>query len=401
MFPRCPRRTMSMLWMTMMMAVLTLFLLLPRSTHASSCDPMASSSSSKGVTVSSRPSAGSNDNSNGNSNITAACVLQSADLSLKLVKPTEEHPCAPQEDGLQSTLKSKKTAETPAVKAPKKSRRRKKAAFVTTTKTKQSSSKKRAATPEEAASLRRIQSEWRDMVDAGMAYNWKLHKPVLTKGVESPTPHHLWVGPLSKNLWVWHFSFMGLEGTAFESGIYHGRILLPKNYPAHPPRVQVFTPTGRFVPRADICLSASHFHPETWTATWTIRTLIESLRLHMLTAANEIGGMEATREQRQHWAVDSRQWSTDLTRSIRVNHADMIAQGLFPTSSKNADNNMETTTERDVEEVISTVPISFRDQGVEWQQVERPFVGIAALLRSPIKVALLSLCLLFVILNSN
>lgn len=394
MFPRCPRRNVSMHW-TMMMAVLTLYLLLPRSTHASSCDPMASSSSSSSKGVSRRPSAGINDNNNGNSNITASCVLQSADVSVKVVKPTEKHPCVAQDDGSQSTLKSKKTADS----SP--SRRRKKAAFVTTTKTKQSSSKKRAATPEEAASLRRIQSEWRDMVDAGMAYNWKLQKPVLTKGVESLTPHHLWVGPLSKNLWVWHFSFMGLEGTAFESGIYHGRILLPKNYPAHPPRVQVYTPTGRFVPRADICLSASHFHPETWTASWTIRTLVESLRLHMLTAANEIGGMEATREQRQHWAVASRQWSADLTRSIRVNHADMIAQCLFPISSKHADDDTEARTERDVEEVVSTVPISFRDQGVEWQQVERPFVGIAALLRSPIKVALLSLCLLFVILNTN
>ena len=165
--------------------------------------------------------------------------------------------------------------------------------------------------------------------------------------------------------------------------------------------MQVLTPTGRFVPRADICLSASHFHPETWTASWTVRTLIESLRLHMLTAANEIGGMEATRKQRQHLAHDSRQWSTALTASIRVNHADMLAQGLFPLSSHKEVDVEADTTENDHEKTISAVPISFRDQGVEWQQVEEPPIGIVALFRSPIKVALLSLCLLFVILNAT
>jgi len=102
-------------------------------------------------------------------------------------------------------------------------------------------SKKHVITSEEATSLRRIQSEWKDMVEAGMAFNWKTQRPVLAKGVEHHTPHHLWVGPLSKNLWVWHFSFMGIEGTAFEGGIYHGRLILPHNYPGSPPKVQVFT----------------------------------------------------------------------------------------------------------------------------------------------------------------
>ena len=280
-----------------------------------------------------------------------------------------------------------------------KSRRHKKTAFVTTPTAAKGSSNRKSSTlsPEEAASLRRIQSEWKDLVDAGIAFNWKLHKPVLRKGVEGPTPHHLWVGPLSKNLWVWHFSFMGIEGTAFESGIYHGRLLLPKNYPGSPPRVQVFTPTGRFVPRADICLSASHFHPETWTATWTVRTLIESLRLHMLTAANEIGGMEATREQRASWAKASRHWSTDLTPSIHVDHAAMIEQGLFPAMKKREQID-EFESEED--EFVSSVPISYRDQGVEWQQVKEPR-GLCALLKNPIKVALLGLCLLFVILNTT
>ena len=47
--------------------------------------------------------------------------------------------------------------------------------------------------------------------------------------------------PLSDNLFEWHFTVRGPADTEFEGGIYHGRIILPTNYPMKPPHIIVLT----------------------------------------------------------------------------------------------------------------------------------------------------------------
>lgn len=49
---------------------------------------------------------------------------------------------------------------------------------------------------------------------------------------------------------------------------------------------------------ADICLSATSFHQETWQPVWTVRTLVSALRSHMATKAVEVGGIEASAARR-------------------------------------------------------------------------------------------------------
>ena len=41
--------------------------------------------------------------------------------------------------------------------------------------------------------------------------------------------------PLSDNLFEWHFTVRGPADTEFDGGIYHGRIVLPPDYPMKPP----------------------------------------------------------------------------------------------------------------------------------------------------------------------
>mmetsp|Transcript_39119 Transcript_39119/g.67661 ORF Transcript_39119/g.67661 Transcript_39119/m.67661 type:complete len:135 (+) Transcript_39119:461-865(+) len=96
------------------------------------------------------------------------------------------------------------------------------------------------------------------------------------------------VAPLPQNMFVWHFTFHGSKGSPFEGGLYHGQVLLPPSYPNAPPRVQMLTPSGRFQPGHDICLSASAYHPETWQPTWTVPGLVAALQAHMLTDAREV-----------------------------------------------------------------------------------------------------------------
>jgi hypothetical protein len=131
--------------------------------------------------------------------------------------------------------------------------------------------------------LRRIKSEWKDAVKLGIAYDWKMMQTVTAQGRSASGRiasqdqcenissddfyqyNYIRIGPFGSNLLRWHFSILGPANSVYSKGIYHGRILLPKNYPMSPPRVQMFTPSGRFHPGEDICLSASAFHPETWT----------------------------------------------------------------------------------------------------------------------------------------
>jgi len=225
----------------------------------------------------------------------------------------------------------------------------------------------------EGECLRRIKREWRDAVRLGIAYNWitmetivipkkkkkrrtlplsendvstndnttsaSCNNDTLVENKQSLSSeeeeendnnyNYVRIGPFGKNLLQWHFSVMGPPNSVYAHGIYHGRVLLPRDYPGSPPRIQILTPSGRFIPGADICLSASSYHPESWTPRWTILSLVDALRLHMLTTANEIGGVQASDTRRRTLALESRVW---VKRGL-VDHRRMVAAGIFALTS--------------------------------------------------------------------
>jgi ubiquitin-protein ligase len=196
-------------------------------------------------------------------------------------------------------------------------------------------------------SMRRIKKEYKDAVQMGIAYDWVREKriqPKKSKTAARAEEHRLiCMGPLATNLRHWHFSFRGCG--IYEDGIYHGRIMLPKNYPLTPPRVQVWTPSGRFVPYADICLSASAYHPESWTPRWTVLSLVQALRLHMLTNPQEIGGMSSNLEDTLDYARESLVWKLAFKAgktTISVDHGKLQQQGLFATEDVEADKDVGT-----------------------------------------------------------
>ena len=51
--------------------------------------------------------------------------------------------------------------------------------------------------------------------------------------------------PLEDNMFEWHFTIRGPVGSDFEGGIYHGRILLPPEYPLKPPNIVFMNQNGR------------------------------------------------------------------------------------------------------------------------------------------------------------
>ena len=70
--------------------------------------------------------------------------------------------------------------------------------------------------------------------------------------------------PLEENMFEWHFTIRGPAGSDFEGGIYHGRILLPAEYPMKPPNIIFMNKNGRFEVGTKICLSISAYHEESW-----------------------------------------------------------------------------------------------------------------------------------------
>lgn len=116
--------------------------------------------------------------------------------------------------------------------------------------------------------------------------------------------------PLEDNLFEWHFTIKGPPDSEFDGGIYHGRIILPNEYPMKPPNIILLTPNGRFEINTKICLSISGHHPETWQPSWSIRTALLALIAFMRTPGNgTAGSLDYAPEERRVLARKSKQWS--------------------------------------------------------------------------------------------
>ncbi|TAQ84349.1 hypothetical protein B7494_g7325 [Chlorociboria aeruginascens] len=137
-------------------------------------------------------------------------------------------------------------------------------------------------------------------------------KRILREAAElntSPSPDFTATPASDTNIFEWHFTLRGPPSSAFSNGIYHGRIVLPPTYPLRPPSFRFLTPSGRFEPNREICLSISGHHEETWQPAWGIRTALVALRSFMETdARGQLGGLETNEQTRKRLADDSRRW---------------------------------------------------------------------------------------------
>lgn len=108
------------------------------------------------------------------------------------------------------------------------------------------------------------------------------------------------VAPNESNILEMHFVLEGSAGTPFEGGVYHGKLIFPKEYPLKPPGVMMCTPSGRFQPNRRLCLSMSDFHPESWNPMWSISTILRGLYSFMIESNPTLGSIEtstATKKQ--------------------------------------------------------------------------------------------------------
>ena len=120
-----------------------------------------------------------------------------------------------------------------------------------------------------------------------------------------PSPRYS-ARPLDDNMFEWHFTIRGPAGSDFEGGVYHGRILLPTDYPFKPPNIVFMTKNGRFEVGTKICLSISAHHEESWQPAWGIRTMLEAIISFLPSeGSGAIGALDWTKEERINLAKES------------------------------------------------------------------------------------------------
>ncbi|XP_018024119.1 ubiquitin-conjugating enzyme E2 J1 [Hyalella azteca] len=147
----------------------------------------------------------------------------------------------------------------------------------------------------------------------------ELHKPT----------EEYFAQPLEDNLFEWHFTLRGPVNTEFEEGIYHGRIILPSEYPMKPPDIIFITQNGRFETNKKICLSISGYHPESWRPSWSIRTALLAIIGYMPSSGlGTIAGLQYSPAERRILAKKS--WSQDCE------VCGQISTVLLPRTSLNA-----------------------------------------------------------------
>jgi len=115
--------------------------------------------------------------------------------------------------------------------------------------------------------------------------------------------------PLENDMFEWHFTIRGAEETDFEGGLYHGRILLPAEYPYKPPHIIFLTKSGRFEINTKVCLSFSAYHPELWQPAWGIRLILEALISFLPTKGDgAIGSLDWSPHERRRLATESHKY---------------------------------------------------------------------------------------------
>ncbi|KAL0041992.1 hypothetical protein WJX77_000137 [Trebouxia sp. C0004] len=125
--------------------------------------------------------------------------------------------------------------------------------------------------------------------------------------IQRETSGEIMAEALEDNIFEWHFAIRGPPNTEFEGGIYHGRIILPPEYPFKPPSFIMISPSGRFETGVKICLSMSSHHPEHWQPSWSVRVALVALIAFLPTSGHgAIGSLDFSKQEKRVLAVESR-----------------------------------------------------------------------------------------------
>ncbi|PVU88566.1 hypothetical protein BB561_005777 [Smittium simulii] len=150
-------------------------------------------------------------------------------------------------------------------------------------------------------SIRRILSEWKEL--------------------QKEPPTNFRAFPNEDDIFLWHFMIEGPKDTVYEGGQYHGKLVLPAQYPHKPPKLIFLTKNGRFETNVRICLSITDYHPESWQPSWGIRTLLTALiGFFPASGVGHAGAVQTSDALRKKYALESQKQSCELCASFLDNN---------------------------------------------------------------------------------
>lgn len=119
-----------------------------------------------------------------------------------------------------------------------------------------------------------------------------------------PVPY-VSAAPLPSNILEWHYVVTGPEKTPYEGGLYHGKLVFPREFPFKPPSIYMVTPSGRFKVNTRLCLSISDFHPDTWNPAWSVASILTGLVSFMTEKTPTLGSLETSDYTKRQLALQS------------------------------------------------------------------------------------------------
>lgn len=157
------------------------------------------------------------------------------------------------------------------------------------------------------SAIKRLIKEFKELV---ADTHYTSDPTLLFEGNTSTDHHYLYsASPMEDNFFDWHFTIRGPDDSAFSTGVYHGRIEFPMDYPFSPPNFMFLTPNGRFDTRVKICLSVTTFHKEAWQPVWGVRTMLLAIREHFrVEDKGAIGYLGVSEEDRRKLAEESHKY---------------------------------------------------------------------------------------------
>ncbi|KAL3934086.1 MAG: hypothetical protein SGBAC_010113 [Bacillariaceae sp.] len=118
--------------------------------------------------------------------------------------------------------------------------------------------------------------------------------------------------PDESNILKWFYGIRGPSGTAFEGGVYIGKLVFPPQYPMKPPSIYMLTPSGRFEINTKLCMSMSDFHPESWNPMWSVSSIIQGIQSFMASEELTTGGLRNPASERKRFAAASAAYNTKM-----------------------------------------------------------------------------------------
>jgi len=155
-----------------------------------------------------------------------------------------------------------------------------------------------------------------------MDYRDRIIARQFNKAKQVGSPYIKWA--ISENINVWYVLLHNITGDEGEyvSGEYLCKLVLPADFPHHPPEFYLMTPNGTYECNKKVCIHIGEFHANQYPATlgvcgFTDQLISGLIGWRHLNLTEGIGLLATTVEAKKKYAADSKTYNL-------VHHADIM-----------------------------------------------------------------------------